>query len=124
MLVDKYARQARRRPEYELQVFYGQLQHIYVIKFREFCAHGRLGVNCPSTIILASIKTCVLDDPAPQVERLGIKYYSREGAVHVIDITSVQCVVGRIRDRNRWAIIDRSGSLAQAFYVDGTGTSE
>ena len=117
MLVDKYARQARRRPEYELRIFYGQLQHIYVIQFREFCRE--LGLNRPSTIILASIKTCVLDDAVPQLERLGIKYYSKQGAVHVTDITSVQCLVGRIRDRNGWAIIDRSGSLARAWYIEG-----
>jgi hypothetical protein len=120
MLVDKYARQARRRPEYELQVFYGQLQHIYVIQFREFC--GQLGVNHPSAIILASIRTCILDNPLPQLECLGIKYYSKEGAVHVVDMTCVQCLVGRIRDRNRWAIIDRSRSLALALYVDGAST--
>ena len=115
MLVDKYASQARRRPEYELRTFYGQLQHIFVIQFRK--AHEELGLNYPSTIILASIKTCVLDNAAAQLERLGIKYYAKEGALHVIDITSVQCLVGRVRDRNKWAIVDRSGSLAQALYI-------
>ena len=117
MIVDKYARQARRRPEYKLQTFYGQLQHIYLIQFPNPCEE--LGLDQASTIILASIRTCILDDPVPQLECLDIKYYSAEGATHVIDITSLQCLVGRIRDRNRWAIIDRSGSLARALYVEG-----
>ena len=116
MLVDKYARQARRRPAYELQTFYGQLQHIYVIQFPTACQN--LGLDQPTGIVLASIRTCILDSPVPQLECLDIKYYSMEGAVHVVDITSLQCLVGRIRDRNRWAIIDRSGSLARAFYVE------
>jgi hypothetical protein len=116
MLVDKYARQARRRPEYELQTFFGQLQHIYLIQFPTACRDLR--IDQASTIILASIRTCILNDSVPQLEHLGIKHYSAEGAVHVIDITSLQCLVGRIRDRNRWAIIDRSGSLARALYVE------
>jgi len=119
MLVDKYARQARRRPEYELKTFYGQLQHVYLVQFPSACRDLR--IDQPSTIILASIKTCILDHPVPQLERLDIKHYSAEGAVHVIDITSVQCLVGRIRDRNRWAIIDRSGSLARALYIELEG---
>jgi hypothetical protein len=118
MLVDKYARQARRRPEYELQTFFGQLQHIYLIQFSTACRDLRIDQG--STIILASIRTCILDHSVPQLqlERLDIKYYSAEGAVHVIDITSLQCLVGRIRDWKRWAIIDQSGSLARALYVE------
>ncbi|KIM60589.1 hypothetical protein SCLCIDRAFT_1183175 [Scleroderma citrinum Foug A] len=30
-LVDKYARQKKRQPEYEMKTFYGQLQHIFVV---------------------------------------------------------------------------------------------
>jgi hypothetical protein len=116
MLVDKYARQAGRRPEYELQTFFGQLQHIYLIQFSTACRDLRIDQG--STIILASIRTCILDHSVPQLEHLDIKYYSAEGAVHVIDITSLQCLVGRIRDWQRWAIIDRSGSLARALYVE------
>jgi len=114
MLVDKYARQSRRRPEYELQTFYGQLQHIYAIRFNSALACGDFGLENDSVIILAAIKTCILDEPDAHLQKLDIRFYSSEGAVHVIDITSVQCLVGRIWDRNRWAIIDRSGCLARA----------
>jgi hypothetical protein len=117
MLVDKYARQARRTPKYELQTFFGQLCHIFLVRFPvTVCAD--LGLDAGAVIILAIIKTCVLDDPDPQLQGLDVHFYSLEGAVHVIDITSVQCLVGRIRDRNRWAIIDRSGCLARAIYVE------
>jgi hypothetical protein len=115
MLVDKFARQARRQPEYELQTFYGQLQHIYTIQFKEPCP--ALGLNEPSTVLLAAIRTCTLDTPDAQLQGLDIHFYSTEGGLHVIDITSLQCLIGRIKDRNRWAIIDRSGSLARALYM-------
>jgi len=112
MFIDKYAHQPRRRPAYELQTFYGQLQHIYAIRFTLECRD--IGLENDTVIILAAIKTCTLDEPDSQLRNLDIRFYSAEGAVHVIDITSVQCLVGRIRDRNRWAIVDRSGSLARA----------
>ena len=112
MFIDKYAHQPRRRPEYELQTFYGQLQHIYAIRFKS--ESGDIGLENGTVIILAALKTCILDQPDSQLRNLDVRFYSVEGAVHVIDITSVQCLVGRIRDRNRWAIVDRSGSLARA----------
>jgi hypothetical protein len=116
MLVDKYARQARRQPEYKLQTFYGQLQHIYVIRFKTPYSDSNLGGV--STIFLAAIRSCTLDTPEHQLQPLDIHFYSSEGPLHVIDITSLQCLVGRIRDRNQWAIIDRSGSLARALYIE------
>jgi hypothetical protein len=119
MLVDKYARQARRRPEYELQTFYGQLQHIYLVRFKEACPD--LGLSDASTIFLAAIRTCTPNNPDPQLQGLDIHFYSSEGAIHVVDITSLQCLVGRIWDRSMWAIIDRSGSLARALYVEDSG---
>jgi hypothetical protein len=116
MLVDRFARQRSHRPEYELQTFYGQLQHIYVICFPEACKD--LGLSNPTTIILAAIKTCILDVVDPQFQSLDIRLCSGEGALHVIDVTSLQCLVGRIRDRDMWAIIDRSGQLARALYIE------
>jgi hypothetical protein len=117
MLVDKYARQPRRRPEYKLQTFYGRLQHIYVVQFNGACPG--LGCEDGTAIFLAAVKTCKLDGPDSQLRSLDIRFYSSEGAIHVVDITSIQCLVGRIWDRNRWAIIDRSGQLARAVYDQG-----
>ncbi|KAK0477207.1 hypothetical protein EDD18DRAFT_1087747, partial [Armillaria luteobubalina] len=40
------------------------------------------------------------------------------GQLHVTDITAVQCLVGRVPcGENKWAVIDRSGSLARAVYL-------
>jgi hypothetical protein len=116
MLVDKHARKPSRRPHYELRTFYGQLQHIYVVRFLESCRD--LGFHNPISVILAVIRTCVIDNTDPQLLGLDIRFTSNEGALDVVDITNLQCLVGRIRDRDKWAIIDRSGNLARALYVD------
>lgn len=37
-----------------------------------------------------------------------------------MDLTCVQCVVGRIKSRGRWALLDRSGTMARAMFADDT----
>lgn len=36
------------------------------------------------------------------------------GPIEVVDLDFVKCLVGRIWDRGRWAIVDRNGPLTQA----------
>jgi hypothetical protein len=102
-LVDRYARQKRRTPEFELQNFFGQLQRILVL---ELPSTPQLNLAMPTTIILALIKNvkATLTD--------NIYYYKGPGVDEVVDLTTVQCVVGRIWDRDEWAIIDRSDNVA------------
>jgi hypothetical protein len=118
MLVDIFARQHRHQLKFELQTFYGQLQHIFVIRFTT--ANENLGLDGPTTIILAAIWTCILDNEDTFPGNLDIHYYTKDGALHFVDVTNIQCLVGRIKDgaRDRWAIIDCSGSLARAMYID------
>ena len=117
MYVDKFARQRNRNPEYTLQTFYGQLQHLFVIQFESACP--RLELNAPTTVILAAIRTCVIEDSNTLLVRaLDIHDYTKEGALHVVDVTSVQCLVGRVKDETQWSILDRSGGLARAISAD------
>jgi hypothetical protein len=102
-LVDRYARQKRRTPEYELQMFFGQLQRILVL---ELPSTPRLNLSMPTTVILAlikSVKATVTDN---------IYHYKEFGVNEVVDLTTVECVVGRIWDRDEWAIVDRSDNVA------------
>ncbi|KAJ7028737.1 hypothetical protein C8F04DRAFT_1007263 [Mycena alexandri] len=113
MLVDKYVRFPRREPEFELQTFYGQLTHIYCVHFPAACP--ALGINVPTTFIFAAIRSCVLEQDDPDLGGLDIHLLSRYGGLDVIDITSVQALVGRFQDTgDNWAVIDRSGVLARA----------
>ena len=43
--------------------------------------------------------------------RNGIYYYKNFGVEEIVDLSTLQCVVGRIRDRDKWAIIDRSDNV-------------
>ena len=105
--MDRYARQKRRTPEFELQNFFGQLQRIFVI---DLPSTPRLNIAVPTTIILALIKNvkATLKD--------NVYHYKAFGVDEVVDLTMVQCVVGRIWDRDEWAIIDRSDNVA--IHVD------
>jgi len=67
-------------------------------------------------IVLAIIGTrnTTLETP------LKIPYYTepRVATVSAVDVNTLMCLVGRIEDRGRWAIVDRSGDLARAEFVD------
>ena len=102
-LVDRYACQKRRTPEFELQNFFGQLQCILVL---ELPSMPRLNLAMPITIILALIKNvkATLTD--------NVYYYKELDVNEVVDLTTVQCVVRRIWDRDEWAIVNWSNNVA------------
>ncbi|KAI0770690.1 hypothetical protein C8Q74DRAFT_1202285 [Fomes fomentarius] len=117
-LVDRNARYHQREIEFEPQTFYGQLLHILVVNLTGHpTASGSThsAHETDNTLVLGVVQTCVIDESN---DSLDIHYYSRMGATTAVDITTVQCAVGRIRERNRWAIIDRSGSLSRALFED------
>jgi len=72
MYVDKYADNHSREPEFELQTFYGQLNHIYVVHFANGCHALRLPSQ--STLIMAQIHSCVITDQ--RVSGLDIHFYT------------------------------------------------
>lgn len=44
-------------------------------------------------------------------------FYVEHRRTEVVDITTIQCLVGRFEDRKEWVIIDRSGDLARASFT-------
>ncbi|KAJ7735356.1 hypothetical protein B0H16DRAFT_1327140 [Mycena metata] len=118
MLVDKNARRKKVAPEFELQTFYGQLEHIYRVYFDD--AVPTLDIEGPTTYLFAAIRVCRLK-PMPkdlQAQSLDINFYSGLGELDVIDITSVQSLIGRVPTTGgQWATIDRSGGLARAVWA-------
>ncbi|KAJ7073432.1 hypothetical protein B0H15DRAFT_792867 [Mycena belliarum] len=111
LLVDVNARNRRLAPVYKPTTFYGQLQNIFVVKLP---AAGELNLIEPTTLILAAISQCKI----VAHNDLDMHYYRDEGAVQVVDMTSVQCLVGRIKTTSgrEWVILDRSGNLARPYY--------
>lgn len=41
------------------------------------------------------------------------------GGFEVVDMNSVQCLIGRIKDRGEFAIVDRTSTQNEAEYNDG-----
>jgi hypothetical protein len=108
LYVDKYARLKKKKPFLELKTFYGQIQHVILVKMP---ATQDLSLSEPDTLVLASIRNC--DVVEKRTNGLGMRYYKKEGYTEVVDIGTIQCLVGRIFDRNWWTIIDRSAELAR-----------
>ena len=85
-----------------MQNFFGQLNRILLL---ELLSAQRLNLDRPTTVIVALIRE------VKATLRNGIYYYKNFGVDEVVDLSTLQCVVGRIQDRDEWAIIDRSDNV-------------
>lgn len=115
-LVDRNERHRNLPVDLQLRTFYGQLQHIIVVCLAK---SRRLGIESTETIFLAAIQTCV--QPMAASNGLDLHYYTKMGRVEVVDMNCVQCVVGRVKDPDTnqgWVLIDRSGNLARAVFIE------
>ena len=95
MLIDKYANKKRHKPIFEAETFYSQLQHIYVVRFSELCQDKHVKPEKP--IFLAAICNCQLTTDDPQLVKLDIHLYTQMGTLDIINITSVQALVSRVK---------------------------
>ncbi|KAJ7936723.1 hypothetical protein B0H13DRAFT_2303428 [Mycena leptocephala] len=101
----------RMKPHFVPTTFYGQLQYIFVVRLPP---SDELGLKEEETLILAAVSECQVNAH----NTAGMHYYQKEGPLQVVDMTAVQCLVGRIRttDGRFWATIDRSRSCARPYY--------
>jgi hypothetical protein len=100
--VDRHARNHRKTPDFKLQDFFGQLRRILLL---ELPSAPRLKLDKPTTVILAviwEVKATLRND---------IYYYKELGVEEVVDMKTVQCVIGRVKDRSEWAVVDRSNII-------------
>ena len=89
-----------------LATFFGELQRIVKI---DVPATSHLNLKEPVTLFYAIVKQC-----NAKQSKEGFWEYTELGGLEAVDIGLVQCVVGRILDRGKWVIIDRSGERAHA----------
>ncbi|KAH9943584.1 hypothetical protein B0H21DRAFT_695506, partial [Amylocystis lapponica] len=103
LLVDKYAAQ-RRRTQSLCRGF-----------LRPTPPHLSRN-DMASTLLLAAIQLAKTE----QASDVQCIFYKDDGALDVVDLASVQCVIGRVYDeqRKQYGIIDRSGPLARAVFVN------
>ncbi|KAL1748545.1 hypothetical protein HDZ31DRAFT_29651 [Schizophyllum fasciatum] len=114
MYTDRNKRSKKKEIDLMLETFFGELQTIYVVRFHERTSRVALELGNNTELVLAAVRSC---EVVESHDILDIHFYSRHGKLDVVDITSIQALVGRIRDSDRWAIVDRSGSLARAVFV-------
>jgi len=94
--------------------FYGRVLRILSFSLLENCPYQD-GTAVPRTHVVVVIAPI----PKPVARnRLGMQYYKGDKleSPKVLDLSCVECVVGRIRDNDMWALIDRGGiaSLLEA----------
>jgi hypothetical protein len=89
-----------------LGMFFGELQRIVKI---DVLATLQLNLKEPQTLFFAIVKQCNVKQTND-----GFWEYTTLGGLEAVDIGLVQCVVGRVFDRGKWVIIDRSGDRAHA----------
>ncbi len=110
MLVDKNARKARMAPSYYTKTFYGQLQNIVMVHMP---ATPDLGLETSQILLLAVIQQCIVDG----TNTLGWSFYTNMGLTEVVDMTCVQCLVGRVSSSGgKIALIDRSNIIQRSYY--------
>ncbi|TDL14430.1 hypothetical protein BD410DRAFT_734083 [Rickenella mellea] len=111
LLVDTHARNRRLEAHFEVQNFFGQLHRIIVLRLEP---SNDIKLEQPVTLFLAAIQRAKADI----VNIDGMRYYKDMGDVEVVDLASVQCVIGRVKTPSGlWGIIDRSGPMANAEFV-------
>jgi len=100
--VDRHARRRGKTPDFVSQNFFGQLKRILLLGLP---SAQRLNLDEPTTVILGLIRE------VKATLKNDIYYYKDFGVEEVVDLSNLQCVVGRIWDRGEWAIIDRSDNV-------------
>ncbi|KAJ7073621.1 hypothetical protein C8F01DRAFT_971037, partial [Mycena amicta] len=119
MLVDIYANNRNVASKYEPAAFYGQLQHIYLIYLNNADPMAKYGIGRAECFIMLEIQECTITSTD---ERVDTHNYTNMGSTHAADATVLQCLLGRVPVTERqWTIVDRSGSLARAVYLDNDG---
>jgi hypothetical protein len=103
LLVDKFAQNKSRKPKFEPHDFFGQLLRILVLELPQI---EGLGLDSPTTIVLA-----VIHNVKTELHK-GIYSYKDSGVIEVVDLNTIQCVVGRVKVGGQWVILDRSGVAA------------
>ena len=105
LAVDKFAHRPCQAPQFELQDFFGQVLCFLVVNIPPSLNHG---IEAQSLVYAVIDEIKVLDHGTTLY-----RFYQATGPNVIIDLNQVQCVIGQIFDRGKWAIVDRSTSVAQ-----------
>ncbi|KAH7332712.1 hypothetical protein B0J17DRAFT_632334 [Rhizoctonia solani] len=114
--VDQDADDPNAEPRFEPETQYGELRHLFVLKIPPKAPIVNPHRKKDRHLLLAQIyKAPFQTDEAD--EHQVIWYKGKLGTGEVVDVTTIQSVVGRIQDGNIWWIIDRSSENQFAYPV-------
>jgi hypothetical protein len=117
---DRNERKRTLDVDLEPKVLYGQLEEIYKIHFHSATSLRALGLVEPTTIIMAAIRNCAM--LKEHIQGLGsIGFYKSKGKLDVVDVTTIDGLVGRVKCGGMWAIIDRNADTAKRKYDHDLG---
>jgi len=99
-----------------MKTYYGRLEHIVSVKFSG--GNENLQLQGGTTAVFALFHRCMLTGKDPQLDHLNIHHYSGEDEnLQATEISYVHCLIGRVKDGESWAIIDRSGNFSREAYL-------
>jgi hypothetical protein len=114
LLVDQDAHRPRAPERLRQTSHFGQLQRILALPLKP-----RTVLNDSEedqTLLLAFILEA--KTVSETTEGYPVTWYEGDlGSGEVVDARTVQCVVGRVKDRKRWWIIDRSSEIAYPLFT-------
>ena len=128
VVVDRHQRRRKVPSDWKLATFYGQIEHLIHVELprtpaacRDLKLKATDDIEMECSVLLAVIRSCdVPKQPGAteKIEGMDIHFYKRMGRLDAVDLNCVSAVVGRVQDGHWWGLIDRSGTLARAGYVD------
>jgi hypothetical protein len=110
--VDQNERRRHAPEDLVEQTFFSSLQHVLSL---ELPASRDLNLSRPLPLVFVAVRTCITSTFSP-VANYDIHYYLRLGGLNLVDLKTVQCLIGRVQVNNSFTILDRTGSLQRAWY--------
>ncbi|XP_006462021.1 hypothetical protein AGABI2DRAFT_143727 [Agaricus bisporus var. bisporus H97] len=95
-----------KMPELIPHVFFGQLKHLLVL---EVPSIPQLLQDLPTKIIFAVVQSI------RSFQENNVNYYTNLGPIKIVDLSAIECVVGRVKDGNHWGVVDRSNVAENVF---------
>jgi len=90
------------------QDFYGRVLLFLALRLPLTCPY-RIGTLAPETLLLALIGPVKWE---PESQSFPVRFYRGEvsNTTEIIDMSCIQSSVGRIKDRERWALIEQGNA--------------
>ncbi|EUC55299.1 transposase family Tnp2 protein, partial [Rhizoctonia solani AG-3 Rhs1AP] len=119
LMVDQDADNASAKPRFKEESQYGELRHIFVLTIPTKTPKVNPSRKKKRYLLLAQIYKAPVEIDETDEYKV-VWYKGKLGTGEVVDVSTVQCALGRIKDGNMWWIVDRSADNTFAYpeFVD------